>query len=95
MMDWISVEDRLPPYRVPCLVGWDRAPWLTKPTPFVYPHGVCRDDAGDESWAWFEWEGEPFPVGEDCEWDAESAPTHWQPFPDPPALDSGGAGEVG
>lgn len=94
-MEWISVKDRLPAYAMPCLIAWTRAPWLKEPTPAVYPQAVCRDDAGDESWAWFEWQGGKWPVGDDCDWDADDAPTHWQPWPRPPALDSGDAGEVG
>lgn len=81
---WISVKDRLPAERQPVLVGWTKAPWLTKPTPYVYMHAVCREDAGDDSWIWAEWQGEPFPVGDDCEWDDETQPTHWQPLPTPP-----------
>lgn len=83
-MAWIRTSERLPEMRVPVLVAWDATPWLRDPVPHVCGSAVCRYDAGDDMWTWAWWEGEPFPVGDDCEWDADMQPTHWQPLPEPP-----------
>ena len=76
-MEWISVEDRLPPL--------DRIVWLFRPKygPFI----GCRTDDGD-GWLWAnsygsqywhegKWEG-------DAEIDDDYDVTHWMPLPDPP-----------
>lgn len=81
--EWIACSELLPERDRPVIVAWDRAPWLREPTPYVCVHAVCLTDAGDDMNTWASWEGEPFPVGDDMEWD--EPPTHWQPWPKPPA----------
>lgn len=84
MGEWKTFSEAQPELDTPLLVGWIAAPWLTAKTPNTYLQAVCRTDAGDGLWTWAHWEGGPWPIGDDCEWDEDMVPTHWQPWPAPP-----------
>lgn len=83
-MNWTAITDELPTIGQPVVLGWTSAPWFKDGRPDVALQAYCRSDEGAEGWLWAEWFGGSQPAGDACDWDADEAPTHWMPWPEPP-----------
>ena len=84
-MTWQKTADELPPLDVPVC--------LYDPAPHQGMYWGARADEGD-GWLWARCCGNPYWSNKHKRWECDDLeadddqPTHWQPLPEPPAVDA-------